>query len=219
MIAKSRPNDGGRFQRDRLAELLGNVAASDDRGQAFENENGGAPKVIVVVLVAAKANPAPSDEQMLAQLQRHYGRAGCGGGPAAPFESMQLSSEVLALLVRALEAKSAPGDERRVPSAEPCANLPALTPRERQVLQFVLDGFQNKRIANELRISMRTVENHRASIMRKTGSKSLPALVKFAIAAGAAGGAPAPGRLREHDDDAATDPRCFPNLFAAELEQ
>ncbi len=86
MIAKTRPHDGGRFQRDRLGELLGNVAASDDHDGAFEDENGAAPKVIVVVLVPGKANRAPSDEQMLAQLHRPFGRVGCENCSAAPFE-------------------------------------------------------------------------------------------------------------------------------------
>lgn len=219
MIAKTRPHDGGRFQRDRLGELLGNVAASDDHDGAFEDENGAAPKVIVVVLVPGKANRAPSDEQTLAQLHRPFGRVGCENCSAAPFELTHLSSEILALLVRALEGKAAHSDERRERSTEPCVHLPALTPREREVLRLVLDGFQNKRIASELHISMRTVENHRASIMRKTGSKSLPALVKLAIAAGATGGAPAPDHPREQEAATTRDPRCFPSLFAAEIGQ
>jgi DNA-binding NarL/FixJ family response regulator len=70
---------------------------------------------------------------------------------------------------------------RREPEAE---LFPALTPREREVLQLILEGFPNKNIAADLQISMRTVENHRASIMKKTGSKSLAALVRFAMRAG-----------------------------------
>jgi DNA-binding CsgD family transcriptional regulator len=219
MIAKTRPHDGGRFQRDSLAELLGNVAVSDDPGGAFDDENGAAPKVIVVVLVPGKANRMSVDEQTLAQLYRPFGRVGSESGSAVPFESTHLSSQILALLVRALEGKAAQNNERRGPSPEPCVHLPALTPREREVLRLVLDGFQNKKIASELHISMRTVENHRASIMRKTGSKSLPALVKLAIAAGAAGGAPAPDHPREQETAATRDPRCFPSLFAAEIGQ
>jgi two-component system CheB/CheR fusion protein len=48
----------------------------------------------------------------------------------------------------------------------------------------ILAGQLNKNIAMDLGISQRTVENHRASIMQKTGAKSLPALARLALAAG-----------------------------------
>lgn len=59
-----------------------------------------------------------------------------------------------------------------------------LTPRQRQIMEMVLAGHPSKNIAADLGISQRTVENHRASIMKKTGSKSLPALARLALAAG-----------------------------------
>ena len=52
-----------------------------------------------------------------------------------------------------------------------------------QILEHVLAGHPNKLTAHRLNISQRTVENHRASIMEKTGSKSLPALARLAFAA------------------------------------
>ena len=58
-----------------------------------------------------------------------------------------------------------------------------LTSRQRQIMDLVLAGYPSKNIASDLGISQRTVENHRASIMKKTGSKSLPALARLAIAA------------------------------------
>lgn len=58
-----------------------------------------------------------------------------------------------------------------------------LTPREREVLLQVLAGEPNKIIAFNLGINQRTVENYRASVMRKAGVNSLPALVRLAIAA------------------------------------
>jgi len=50
-------------------------------------------------------------------------------------------------------------------------------------MELVLGGRSSKCIAAELGISQRTVENHRAAIMRKTSVKSVPALVQLALAA------------------------------------
>ena len=61
--------------------------------------------------------------------------------------------------------------------------LSSLTPREYQIMKLVLAGHPSKNIATDLGISQRTVENHRASIMRRTGSKSLPELTRLALAA------------------------------------
>jgi len=61
--------------------------------------------------------------------------------------------------------------------------LASLTSREYQIMRLVLAGHPSKNIAADLGISQRTVENHRASIMRRTGSKSLPELARLALAA------------------------------------
>ena len=58
-----------------------------------------------------------------------------------------------------------------------------LTPREHAVMDLVLAGHPSKNIAADLGISQRTVENHRAGIMKKTGSKSIPALIRTVLAA------------------------------------
>ncbi len=68
-------------------------------------------------------------------------------------------------------------------------HLARLTPRQRQIMELVLAGYHSKNIAADLGISQRTVENHRAAIMRKTGSKSLPALTRLALAAAWSGAA------------------------------
>ena len=63
------------------------------------------------------------------------------------------------------------------------AHLAGLTPRQREVMERVLAGEPSKNIAADLGISQRTVENHRAAIMKRTGSKSLPALARLALLA------------------------------------
>jgi len=62
--------------------------------------------------------------------------------------------------------------------------LAGLTPRERQVLELLVAGKQNKAIARELSISPRTIEIHRAHLMDKMQASSLSELVRLAIAAG-----------------------------------
>lgn len=63
------------------------------------------------------------------------------------------------------------------------SRIKGLTPRQRQIMELVLAGHPSKNIAADLGTSQRTVENHRASIMKRTGSKSLPALARIALAA------------------------------------
>jgi len=67
--------------------------------------------------------------------------------------------------------------------ANAAAHIGGLTPRQHEVMEKVLAGHPSKNIAADLHISQRTVENHRASIMRKTCVKSLPALARLAMAA------------------------------------
>jgi two-component system response regulator FixJ len=62
--------------------------------------------------------------------------------------------------------------------------LHSLSDRERQVLSAVVAGLPNKSIAYDLDISPRTVEVHRANVMAKMKARSLPQLVRMAIAAG-----------------------------------
>ncbi|MGD8239997.1 MAG: response regulator transcription factor [Armatimonadota bacterium] len=59
-----------------------------------------------------------------------------------------------------------------------------LTPREREVLQLVAEGHPNKQIARILSIAVRTVEEHRAHIMRKLELTDQAGLVRYAIRRG-----------------------------------
>jgi two-component system response regulator FixJ len=55
-----------------------------------------------------------------------------------------------------------------------------LTPREKEIMAFIVEGISNKDLAERLQISNRTIEVHRSRIMRKMRAHSLPDLVRMA---------------------------------------
>jgi FixJ family two-component response regulator len=65
--------------------------------------------------------------------------------------------------------------------AEVLHRVESLTPRERQVMDLVVEGAANKVIAIDLGLSERTVEVHRAKVMEKMGSRSVAHLVKLQL--------------------------------------
>ena len=92
------------------------------------------------------------------------------------------------LLTAVRRALATSRDASRIASwqEEAASHLVDLTKRQRQIMDLVLAGHPSKNIAADLNISQRTVENHRAAIMLRTGTKSLPALARLVIAANAA---------------------------------
>jgi two-component system response regulator FixJ len=62
-----------------------------------------------------------------------------------------------------------------------------LSPRQREVLELLIDGLSNKEIAKLLGISPRTVETYRAFVMARMGASSLAELVKMSIRVGLRG--------------------------------
>ncbi len=92
------------------------------------------------------------------------------------------ADELLAGIERALEQSRDRG-KLTLWRERAAGHVASLTPRQRQVMALVVAGHPSKNIAADLGISQRTVENHRASIMHKTGSASLPALARLAFAA------------------------------------
>jgi two-component system CheB/CheR fusion protein len=87
-------------------------------------------------------------------------------------------------LYESIETAISNARRRQRHAVQPAARMSAdfhLTKRQHEILDLVLDGQPSKIIAADLGISQRTVENHRAAIMKKTGSRSIPALVRATL--------------------------------------
>lgn len=96
-----------------------------------------------------------------------------------PFEDERLIGSLRSALAE-LRTGSEPGAAR----AAAQTRLAQLSPRERDVLEGVVEGKLNKQIAFDLSISPRTVEIYRANLMTKTGARNVAELMRIALAAG-----------------------------------
>ena len=90
---------------------------------------------------------------------------------------------LLATIQRALEV-DASQRLQQAGRAEYATRLAQLTPREHEVMLMVTDGKSNKEIANELGVSAKTVEAHRARVMEKMEAHSLAELVRMVLTNG-----------------------------------
>jgi len=90
------------------------------------------------------------------------------------------NEDLLSRIRRALNV-DAENAARRQRDGEITHRLAQLTQREREVMNLVVAGKLNKQIADELDISMKTVEAHRARVMDKMGVRTLAELVKVVL--------------------------------------
>ncbi|MGF1475263.1 MAG: response regulator transcription factor [Geminicoccaceae bacterium] len=93
-----------------------------------------------------------------------------------PFDGDALVERIQALAGKETDAL---GDEA---TSEP--RFGTLTPRETEVMRLVVAGNSNKEIARALGVSPKTIEVHRARVMRKTGAPTLSHLIRLAIKSG-----------------------------------
>jgi RNA polymerase sigma factor (sigma-70 family) len=98
-----------------------------------------------------------------------------------PFDQTALKALVERMLAHAREAAAA-AERQRLNEAL----LARLTPREQQVLERIVAGRLNKQIADDLGISIKTVEAHRANIMDKLRANTVADLMRVALSSGAA---------------------------------
>jgi FixJ family two-component response regulator len=96
-----------------------------------------------------------------------------------PFDSDELIEAVKKALLRGKEQLGKRAERRHAR-----ALIDKLTPREFEVLRFVIIGLLNKQIAAELKTAEKTVKVHRGRVMQKLGLTSVPDLVRLAQTAG-----------------------------------
>ncbi len=138
------------------------------------------PNVIVLALTMHE-----SDEYFFEML--NAGASGYVPKKAAPTELVNAIRSVHAggVYLYPSLAKSLVKDYlTRAEQGDDKAAFDGLTERERQVLKLIADGKGNQEVADELVISVKTVERHRANILAKLGLHSRTELVKYAIRKG-----------------------------------
>jgi two-component system response regulator FixJ len=96
-----------------------------------------------------------------------------------PFRNCDLLAGIEAALARQ-EAHQAHSARRAAAQGK----YRSLTPREREVMEYIVQGEPNRTIAEHLGVSVRTVEVHRAKVMEKMRAESLPDLVRLAALVG-----------------------------------
>ena len=96
-----------------------------------------------------------------------------------PFDDTELIEAVERSLERAREHL-----QRRAERRAARGRIDKLTPREFEVLRFVLVGLLNKQIAAELKTAEKTIKVHRGRVMQKLGLTCVPDLVRFSQRAG-----------------------------------
>jgi DNA-binding NarL/FixJ family response regulator len=115
-------------------------------------------------------------------------QVGCDVYLPKPFEMDELQAVVRNLLERSQmiqsewrfsEQKSTVSDASK-PSSD-LSNIPALTEREIEVLEWLAGGLSNSEIGNKLHLSPRTIEKHVSSLLRKTETNNRAELVRFAL--------------------------------------
>jgi two-component system, chemotaxis family, CheB/CheR fusion protein len=133
----------------------------------------------VLAALRAKDNPLPAI-MITGNSEVSTAIAAMKAGATDFIEKPVSRLDLLASVERALKL-ARNSNAQRTQRDNAARHMASLTPRQKEIMAMVLAGQPSKNIAADLGISQRTVENHRAAIMKKTGTKSLPALARLAV--------------------------------------
>jgi FixJ family two-component response regulator len=93
-----------------------------------------------------------------------------------PFRDQDLLDRIQKAIAKDAQSRASLGEHERIR-----ARLETLTAREREVLDLMIQGKQNKAIAQDLDVSPRTIEIHRARVMEKMEAQSVAELVRMML--------------------------------------
>lgn len=180
--------------REALTSLVSSaglrVAVFGSAAEFLESEKPDAPACLVLDLILPGSSGLELQQQLAAGdappivfISGHGDipssvRAMKGG--AIEFLSKPFDEQELLQAIDAAINKDRAARQKRSELAELRAHYNLLTPREREVLPFVVAGFANKQTGADLGTSVITIAVHRGQIMRKMGAKSLAELVRMA---------------------------------------
>ena len=164
------------------------------------------PEVVVMDLMMPIMNGIEATRELLAKLpevkvlvlsmyddEEHVQRLLASG--ASGYMLKKATSDELVRALREVVAGGIPLDPsvaakvvkdyvRRVQGEEEPTQGPELTPREVEVLKLIAQGLSNQAIADQLGLSRKTVDVHRANLMRKLDLHTVTELVKYALRRG-----------------------------------
>ena len=155
------------FQRDRRGCLILDIQMPGLSGPELQRELLARDILIPIIFLSATADVVTSIDIM---------KRGAEDLLLKPIESEKLVAAVRKALVN---EQTAFDERRRREEFE--SRLQSLTLRERQVLDLVVIGHANKKIALELQLSEKTIEIHRSHVMKKMQAGSLAELVRQTV--------------------------------------
>jgi FixJ family two-component response regulator len=166
------------------------VVAFGSAAEFLDAEKPDAPTCLILDVQLPGASGLELQQQLLAEASPAIVFITGHGDIAASVRAMKAGAvEFLAKpfgddeLLKAIEeaiSRDRVARDKRLELAELRNHYDSLTPRERDVLPFVVAGFANKQTAADLGTSEITIGVHRGQIMRKMGAKSLAELVRIA---------------------------------------
>ena len=154
-----------RYRPDRVGCLVLDLALGDADGLAIQQEIRARSLTLPVVFLSGRGDVSATVRAM---------KAGALDFLTKPVECTKFLAAVRAGIALDCVRRNSVAEERRLQR-----QLEILTPREREILPYLVSGMLNKQIAGELGVVEKTVKVHRSRVMTKFRIRTLPDLVRL----------------------------------------